>query len=741
MPVAPAARTARALPPAAPFAGRPSRSERLALALVRRARLVLVLAALAVAAAAPFAWNVASHMSSGGFADAGAESSRADAALARGAGPGVPNLVLVAAAPRPVDDPGVRRDGAAFTRRVAALAGAGTPVTSYWDGGGPALRSRDGRTALVALRLRGGEDERRRAARKLVPRVTGRHGALRVSAAGAEAAGLAAQDLSERDLRRSELMSLAPTFALLALVFGGLVAGALPAVVGAAAVTGTLALLRPLAELTPVSLYAVNLTTALGLGLAIDYGLILLTRYREEVDGGRGRDAAVVAATLAAGRTIAFSAVTVALSLSAMLVFPLYFLRSFAYAGIAVVALAGIAALTVLPALLAVLGPRVDAFALRRTRRPRVDAFAPIGDRRPRGPGAFWERLATAVMRRPWPVALGVGALLAALALPFAGVSFGLIDDRVLPPSSPVHQASQELRRGFDTREPVASAVLPGLDPRRDAARLAAYAAALSRVEGVDRVETGPGRTAWAAVRSRVEPYSDAGTRLVAALRAVPAPGGALVGGPAARLADTRAAVADRLPWALLIIGTATAALVFLLTGGVLLAAKAPAVGLLSLGASFGAVVHVFQEGRLRWLVGDFVVTGMTDLTVPVLMFCVAFGLSMDYEIFLLARIVECRAASGDTARAVAAGLRHTGRPVTSAAAVVAIVFAAFAASGLTLLKVLGAGLALAVVLDATLVRGLLVPAVMRLAGEANWWAPAPLRRALPGAGGAPRRR
>lgn len=728
MPVAPAVRTARARPPAAPSAGRPSRSERLALALVRRARLVLVLAALAVAAAAPFAWNVAAHMSSGGFADAGAESSRADAALARGAGLGVPNLVLVAAAPRPVDDPGVRRDGAAFTRRVAALAGAGTPVRSYWDGGGPALRSRDGRTALVALRLRGGEDERRRAARRLVPRVTGRHGALRVSAAGAEAAGLAAQDLSERDLRRSELLSLAPTFALLALVFGGLVAGALPAVVGAAAVAGTLALLRPLAALTPVSLYAVNLTTALGLGLAIDYGLILLTRYREEVDGGRGRDAAVVAATLAAGRTIAFSAVTVALSLSAMLVFPLYFLRSFAYAGIAVVALAGIAALTVLPALLAVLGPRVDAFAPRRTRRPR-------------GSGAFWERLATAVMRRPWPVALGVGALLAALALPFAGVSFGLIDDRVLPRSSPVHQASQELRRGFDTREPVASAVLPGLDPRRDAARLAAYAAALSRVEGVDRVETGPGRTAWAAVRSRVEPYSDAGTRLAAALRAVPAPGRALVGGPAARLADTRAAVADRLPWALLIIGTATAALVFLLTGGVLLAVKALAVGLLSLGASFGAVVHVFQEGRLRWLVGDFVVTGMTDLTVPVLMFCVAFGLSMDYEIFLLARIVECRAATGDTARAVAAGLRHTGRPVTSAAAVVAIVFAAFAASGLTLLKVLGAGLALAVVLDATLVRGLLVPAVMRLAGEANWWAPAPLRRVLPGAGGALRHR
>ncbi|HEV2895270.1 MAG TPA: MMPL family transporter, partial [Actinomycetota bacterium] len=549
---------------------------------------------------------------------------------------------------------------------------------------------------------------------------------------------------------RAEAIAVPITLLLLVLVFASAVAGALPLAVGGFAIVGTLLVLRVLAEVTDVSIYALNLTTALGLGLAIDYSLFIVSRYREELRAGREPADALVVTMGTAGRTVLFSAATVAVSLLALLVFPLYFLRSFGYAGIAVVALAAIGALVVLPALLAVLGRRVDRFPLPLFRR-----------RAAREPGTgFWHRIATAVMRRPVPVALAVVAFLVLLGTPFLGVRFGLPDDRVLPASAEGRQVAEAVRANFATDESSAlSVVAPGIgDPMAHLAEIDGYAAALSRLDGVERVDALTGSYAggarlqgplaagdgaavppegrrfaaadgtWLSVVGSVEPYSAAGEDLVAAVRGLDAPLGAQVTGPSAQLVDTKASLFGNLPAAGAIIAVVTFALLFLMTGSVVIPVKALVLNLLSLTAIYGAMVWVFQDGHLAGVLG-FTPTGTIDTSMPVLLFCIAFGLSMDYEVFLLSRIKEEYDRTGDTVASVAAGLERTGRIVTTAAALLAIVFIAFATSQVSFLKLFGIGTALAILVDATLIRALLVPAFMRLAGQANWWAPAPLRR------------
>jgi RND superfamily putative drug exporter len=441
---------------------------------------------------------------------------------------------------------------------------------------------------------------------------------------------------------------------------------------------------------------------------------------------------------------VLFSAVTVALAMAALLVFPLYFLRSFAYAGIAVVVLAAAGALLVLPALLAVLGPtaiRLNLLALlRRGRRPD-----------PGHERGFWHGLASAVMRRPAPFGLAVVVILVVLGSPFWHISFGMIDDRQLPRSAPAEVASQQLRTDYDTSDSRSlSVVLPGVGRDAAPARLPGYAARLSALPGVRRVDTatgsyahgrrvaGPGpvsaryataRDSWLSVVGTGGPESAAADRLVTSVRGTPAPAPALVGGRAAVLHDIKAELTGRLPAAAGIIAAATVVLLFLFTGSVLMPVKAVLLNVLSLTATFGALVFLFQDGHWGWLIGNPIITGSLDMTIPVLMFCVAFGLSMDYEVFLLSRIREEYLVSGDNRRAVAVGMQRTGRLITAAAALIAVVLLAFATSQVTLLRMFGLGLAVAVVMDATLVRGVLVPAFMRLAGRANWWAPGPLRR------------
>ncbi|GAB2967609.1 MMPL family transporter [Streptomyces pseudoechinosporeus] len=742
-------------PPPGPRAGR-SRLAALARRLVRH-RIPVLLAVLVVAAVAvPFAGGVSDRLSSGGFTDPAAESAEAEELLADRFGTGVPNLVLLARAPGSVDDPAAAAAGRDLTGRVARLPGV-LSAGSYWTTpDATALKARDGRSALVLVRLDGGENEIRATAERLVPRLTGRQGMLRVSATGSAQVAVEMQRHSEEDLLQAEAFAAPVVLLILLLVFGSAVAAALPLLVGLLAVLGTFLVLRVLSTVTSVSVFATNITTALGLGLAIDYSLFIVTRYREELARGHSTTEAVAESVRTAGRTVLFSALTVALSLTALLVFPLYFLRSLACAGVAVVALAALAALVVLPAALAVLGPRIDALDIRPPLRRLFRRTA----RRDRDPGpratseerGFWHRLATRVMRRPVLYGAAVVAVLVVLGLPFGRASFGLADDRVLPADAAAHRTAQLLREQFASRESAAlPVVLPTVDATDSAERIDAYAARLSGLPDVARVDaaTGsyergrrvapagsasgrfaaPGAT-WLSVVPSVEPYSSAGTKLVQRLRTADrAPGSVLVGGEAAQLTDTRDALASRTPEAALIIGGTTLVLLLLFTGSLLIPVKAVVLNLLSLTATFGAMVYVFQEGHLRALVGDFTVTGMVDISIPVLMFCVAFGLSMDYEVFLLSRIKEVYAETGDNTRAVAVGLERTGRLVSAAAALVAVVMIALATSGLTVLKLLGVGLALAVLMDATLVRGILVPAVMRLAGRANWWAPALLHR------------
>ncbi len=715
--------------------------------------LLLVLAGFAGA-------GVAGRLGSGGFHAPADESTRAQGVVDSGFDAGPANLVLLVSAPRGVDESAVAIAGRALSARLAAEPGIGAVVSSWSPGRPAALRSTDGRSGLIAARVLGNEDRVATRVKALYADYSGTRDGLRVQVGGQPAAERELVAASERDLRRSEMAATPVVVLVLLLVFGGAVAAALPLVVGVVAVLGTLAVLAVLATLTDVSVFALNITTALGFGLAVDYGLFVVTRFREELDAGRTTDDAVRATVTSAGRTVLFSALTVAISLASLLVFPLYYLRSFAYAGIAVVGLAAAGAVVVLPALLATLGARVDALSLRGlTRRiggPGGRHRAPVDTRggRVRTGTGFWHRLATFVMRRPLPVAVAVVALLLVLGAPFTQARFALPDDRLAPVSSEAHQVAQALREGYPRVAADAAFVvaprLPGGAGRWGSVE--AYAIALSRVRGVDgveamtgayahgaltRVATRPdprflardGSASWFSLRTRIEAYSPAGERLVRDVRAVPAGFPTYVGGNAAHLVDTKATLGRGLPYALLVIGLSTLLVLFLFTGSVLVPVKAVVLNLLSLTATFGAMVWGFQDGHLRPLVGDFQLTGTLELTTPILMFCIAFGLSMDYEVFLLSRIKEEWDRTGDNASAVALGLERTGRLITSAALVVVVVLLALATSSNTMLKLLGVGLALAVAVDATLVRGLLVPAFMRLAGRANWWAPAPLRR------------
>ncbi|WP_369373355.1 MMPL family transporter [Streptomyces sp. cg36] len=714
--------------------------------LVRRRLTVVTAVLLAAAVAVPFAGSVAGRLSGGGFTDPAAESTRAEAFLANRFGTGPPHLVLLARAPGPVDAPGTERAGRDLVRRVLAQPGVLSAV-SYWtapqQAARQALKGRDGRSALVLVRLAGDTDRVHTTALDVVPRLTGHQGVLDVSATGPAQVGVEVQEHSQRDLLRAEAYALPLLLVILVLVFGSAVAAGLPLLIGGLSILGTFLVLRVVSAFTPVSVFSINITTALGLGLAVDYSLFLVTRYREEAARGLTTAEAVARSMRTAGRTVLFSALTVALSLSALLAFPLYFLRSFAYAGIAVVAFAAFSTLVVLPALLGLLGPRVDALDVRRLLRRRTRRTATAG------PGGIASTLRAATVRRPVVCAAAVVGLLVVLGLPFARVSFGLADDRALPADASAHRTARFVREEFTAR---GSAALPVVLPEAGgrAREVGAYALRLSALPGVARVDAVTGSYAygsrlaaaspasaaytaggatWLSVVTSVEPYSPRGTALVASLREQAAPGPALVGGDAAVLTDTRRAVTDGLPVAALIVGGATVVLLFLFTGSVLIPVKALLLNLLSLTAAFGAMVYVFQDGHLRFLVGDFTVTGTVDITMPVLMFCVAFGLSMDYEVFLLSRIREAYAQTGDNALAVGVGTAHTARLIGAASVLVAVPMAALATSGITFLKLLGVGLALAVLMDATLVRAVLVPAAMRLAGRANWWAPAPLRR------------
>ena len=713
--------------------------------VLRRRRLVLALALAFLPLAALLGGGVKDHLSSGGFTDPASESARAARRLESRFSTGAPNVVVLVTArggaEASVDDPAVEAAGLALAHRLAAEPGM-RAVISYWSAfHAPPLRSHNGRSALILGQVPGDEDAVRVATAGLAARYRVTAGPVTAELGGAGEVFRQIEDQAQRDLRRAEAITLPITLLVLVLVFGSAVAAGLPLAVGALAVLGTFLVLRVVTALTDVSIFALNLTTGMGLGLAIDYSLFIVSRYREELAQGFEPDRAVLRAMQTAGRTVAFSALTVAVSLAALLVFPLPFLRSFAYAGVGVVATAAVGALVVLPALLAVLGRRIDRLSLFRHRPKEVE-------------DGFWYGRARAVMRRPVAVLVVVTAGLVVLGVPFLHIDAGLADDRVLAPGASVRRVGDAIRAGFSSKEAAALAVVSSgeFDARAPgrADDIDRYAKALSSLPGVARVDaatgfyhsgfnllgpnelsrrfTAAGRGTWLSVVPSVEPFSPAGEKLVKAVRATPAPFPVLVGGDSARLVDGKAVLGRRLPLALALVAVSTFVLLFLMVGSLLVPVKALLLNVLSLSATFGALVFVFQDGHFARLL-HFTPTGTISVFIPVLLFCIAFGLSMDYEVFLLSRIkeeVDLGAANDD---AVAVGLERTGRIVTAAALLLALVFVAFATAQVTVVKVFGVGLALAVLVDAFLIRATLVPAFMRLAGRANWWAPRGLRR------------
>lgn len=704
---------------------------------VVRFRLLVVIAGLAaLGVAGALGGGVADSLSNGGFADPGAESVTAAQVLENEFNVSDPAVVLVVSAPGgSVDDPAVQAAGLELTEELAGEHGV-TAASSYWTlGSVPSLRSLDGERALVFATVAGSDGEVLTTSGEIAEEYRGSRLGLDVAVGGSGPLFAEVQETIETDLVRAEAIAFPITALLLILIFGSVVAASLPLLIGGFAIVGTLLVLQILTGFTEVSIFALNLTTALGLGLAIDYSLFIVSRFREELAAGHESRTAVVRTVETAGRTVLFSAGTVAVSLSSMLVFDLAFLRSFGYAGIAVVALAAVGAVVVLPAMLALLGHRVDRLRVRRVRASTDGS-------------GVWHRIATAVMRRPIPVATAAVLVLVLLGSPFLGVELGRSDDRVLPETANAREAGDLLRTEFDGFEASPISVVAS-NAGSDEAEIAAFAGELSTLDGVARVDAvtgsyiagslaapaGPPNQRFAADSSAyfsvvpsVEPISPEGESLVRAIRELDAPFPTMVTGGSADLVDTKASLFGSLPFAITIIGVVTFVLLFLMFGSVVVPLKAVVLNMLSLSATFGALVWIFQDGNLSGLLG-FTATGSIEITMPILMFAIAFGLSMDYEVFLLSRIKEEHDAGRGNIESVATGLERTGRIVTAAAVLIAVVFVAFATSNVSFMKMFGIGMTLAVLVDAFIVRATLVPAFMRLAGAANWWAPGWMRR------------
>jgi trehalose monomycolate/heme transporter len=700
--------------------------ERWGRVVYRRRRLVLVIALIGVSFAAVWGTGVFGKLqSSGGFTPPNSQSQQSSNLAAAAFGRDAGDVVVLYSSPTlSVRSPAYR---AAVTHALAALPSSKVAsYKTYWSTKSPQFVSAGGRDTYAVLALKGADDGARQKSYDAIKNQLGAPG-LRTQVGGTVPTYEAINKEVTSDIGRAEGFSMPVLLILLLVIFGSLAAASLPLAIGGIAILGSFTALRLLTLGTTVSIYSVNITTILGLGLGIDYGLFLVSRFREELHRHDSVEDAVARTVATAGRTVAVSGITVAAALAGLMLFPETFLRSMGYGGVATVLVDMLAALTVMPALLAVLGPRVNALRIRRTvrRPPRAE-----------GEGA-WYRLASSVMRRPLVYAIPIVVVLLALGSPFLRVIWGGTDATVLPASAPSRVVTEALNRDFpgNPTAPIESVVqFPGPvagSPAR-AADLTAYASRLDHVPGVSAAQvTGVhGDVARVDIRYGPGPYSPQARTIVTRVRAVAPPAGAhaYVGGQTAQLVDELSSLGGVLPWMGLVVALATFALLFLAFGSVVLPVKAIIMNVLSLSAMYGVVVWIFQDGHLSGLL-KFTPAGTIDPTMPILMFAIMFGLSMDYEVFLLSRIRERYDVTGNTTEAVASGLQRTGGLITSLALLLIIVVGAFSASGITFIKLLGVGMIVALIVDATIVRLLLVPAVMRLLGRANWWAPRPLRR------------
>jgi len=694
--------------------------EKLGHLMYRRRKAAVIFFIVGILAAGGIGSIVFSRLDSGGYSNPKSDSYKVYDYIHKTLKVTDPTVVIVVdAGQTDVSDPTVTQKALAIEAKIAKEPSV-TKTLSYWSSGQPAsLKSTDGKAAFILVYGKGEafSPESSKLGAYFQEHYDGEVDGLTLYSGGVGVVGNAITKKISKDLSISEAISIPLTFILLAFVFGALAASAMPLVVGIAAILGAFFVLYLISLFTTVSIYALNLTTGMGLGLGIDYALLMVNRFREELHHGNSVEDSIITTLRTAGKTVFYSGLTVFVTLLSLTFFPLPFLKSFGYAGTSVVALAVAGALFGLPPILALVGPKVDKGVIRRS------AITPKEDGR-------WAQTARMVMKRPVAIVLLALIVLGIFAAPLKNIAFSQGDSRMLPASNPaaIATAIQASRFAGQTGNPIEIIVMNGAG--KDA-EIAAYSAELAKVPGV--VAVTPPQTYGSDIRivayESMLPRTPEAQKMIHDVRAVKSPEGTLVGGVAADYTDSQDGIAHTLPWALGWIALSVLILIFIFTGSIILPIKAVLLNFLSLAATMGALTWVFIDGHLQWLVGSFTLTGTLDTSIVILISVVVFGLSMDYELFLLSRIREEHMAGKSNIESVATGLQRSARIITAAAVLLAVVFAAFITSGVTSIKSMGFGVALAVILDATIVRALLVPALMRLFGERNWWAPAFLKR------------
>ncbi|MGI9198387.1 MAG: MMPL family transporter [Candidatus Nanopelagicaceae bacterium] len=694
--------------------------EKLGRLTVRRSKLVLISFVISMLAAGAVGISVFGKLDSGGYSDPNSESMKVwnyfkENLKTRDAGV----IFVVDGKDRSVNDPTVVNEALALEKEVAKVSGVSSTL-SYWSSGNqPTLVSKDGNAAYLLIYAKSDDFAKvSELGKELQSKFDGDYKSLRIYASGNGVITSAINGRISKDLAIAEAISIPLTFILLIFVFGALVASAMPLFVGVFAILGAFFLLFLITQVTTVSVFALNLVTGMGLGLGIDYSLLMVNRFREELHNGKSVEEAVVTTVKTAGKTVFYSGLTVAVTLGSMVVFPQPFLKSFGYAGVSVVMIAILSAIIPLPALMNLLGHKVDKFVVRKS------GLTPKSDGR-------WAQTARFVMRRPLPVVVVSFLILAALAAPIKDIVFSQTDARVLPKSDRAAIAYNVMSERFPGQEssPIEILIPGGVNSVSDE-ELTKYVAAIQSTPGIVRVAPNKiGSDIRIQAIQSMGPRTIEASNLIHELRKLNAPNGALIGGVAADFTDSQDGIANALPWALLWITISVLILIFIFTGSILLPIKAVLLNVLSLAATLGVLTYIFIDGNLKWLVGDFSATGALDTGTTILIAVVVFGLSMDYELFLLSRIKEEHFAGRNNEDSVAVGLQKSARIITAAALILAVVFAAFVTSGVTAIKMMGFGTAFAVLLDATLIRAFLVPALMRLFGELNWWGPKFLKK------------
>jgi RND superfamily putative drug exporter len=685
----------------------------------KRSKSVLVFFVVGIILAGFFGFQAFSRFDSGGYTDPNSDSAKAQEILMQEFDVKQPSLVLaVGSKEKSIDDLSVAKSAAELEQEIKNEPSV-EEVISYWSAGkAPFLKSEDGQSGLIFVYYKTTDfTEADKLGGEFQEKYDETYKDLDVYISGESVFANAINGRIQDDLKIAEAIAIPLTFILLLIIFGAMVASAMPLVIGVTSIIGTFFVMYLLTFVTDVSVFVLNLTTGLGLGLGIDYALLMVNRFREELAKGVRKEKAIVNTLKTAGKTVFYSGLTVVVTLLSLTFFPLNFLKSMGYAGASVVTLAVLGALIPLPAIMSLLGKNINKGRIRK------NAFTNLEKGR-------WSTFARFVMRKPITILALSSAILILFISQITNVKFGQVDTDVLPKTDRAYISSDFIAQEFPGEE---GAPIEFVFPNgsNNLPEIRQYLNLVNQTEGITRVGEPlvSGDFVRAEAIQSIKPRTPEGESLIQQLRDIPTSQQTLIGGQAADYADTQGAIRDNLGIVIAWIMITIFILLFAFTGSIILPIKAVLLNFISLAATIGALTWVFIEGNLKSLIGDFNVNGTIDTNMLVLVSVVAFGLSMDYEVFLLSRIKEEHDAGKSNVDAVALGLQKSARIITAAALILAIVFAAFLTSGVTSIKLLGFGVAFAILIDATLIRALLVPALMRLFGEYNWWAPKSLKR------------